>query len=80
MKRICSPSEQILFLKTSLTNQEGDKHFFAGIISPESISFPLNPLYTGRLFHCYMLDESIFHFRDVRSMLSLLFYFLWKSS
>ena len=23
----------------------------------------LNPLYTGRLFHCYMLDESICHFR-----------------
>ena len=38
----------------------------------------LNPLYTGRLFHCYMLVESICHFRGVMSILSLLFYFLWK--
>ena len=37
-----------------------------------------NPLYTGRLFHCYMLDESICHFRGVRSILLLLFYFWWK--
>ena len=29
-------------------------------------------------FHCYMLDESICHFRGVRSILSLLFYFCWK--
>ena len=36
-----------------------------------------NPLYTGRLFHCYMLEESICHFRGVRSTLSLLFYF-WR--
>ena len=38
----------------------------------------LNPLYTGRLFHCYMLDESSFHFGDVRSILSLISYILWK--
>ena len=38
----------------------------------------LNPLNTGGLFHCYILDESIFHFRDVGSISSLLFYFLWK--
>ena len=38
-----------------------------------------NPLHTGRLFHFYMLDESICHFRDVESILSLVFYFLWKS-
>ena len=25
----------------------------------------LNPLYIGRLFHCYMLDESIYHFGDI---------------
>ena len=29
----------------------------------------LQPIYTSRLFHCYMLDESICHFRDVRSIL-----------
>ena len=33
------------------------------------------PFYTGRLFHCYTLDESICHFSGVRSVLSLLFYF-----
>ena len=37
-----------------------------------------NPLYTGGFFHCYMLDESIRHFRGVGSILSLLFYFWWK--
>ena len=35
----------------------------------------VNPLYAGGLFNRYMLDESICHFRDVRSILSLLFYF-----
>ena len=34
-----------------------------------------NLSYTGGLFHCYMLDESICHFRGVMSILSLLFYF-----
>ena len=28
----------------------------------------VNLLYTGILFHCYMLDESICHFRDVESI------------
>ena len=35
-----------------------------------------NPLYTGELFLCYMLEESICHFRDVKFVLSLLCYFL----
>ena len=39
-----------------------------------SFSF-LNLLYTGRLFHCYMLDKSICHFRGDGSILLLLFYF-----
>ena len=30
-------------------------------------------MYTGGLCHGYMLDESICHFMDVRSILSLLF-------
>ena len=38
----------------------------------------LNPLYTGRLFHCYTLDEYICHFGGVGSILSLLFYICWK--
>ena len=33
-----------------------------------------NPLYNGGLFHCYMLDESICHFRGDGSILWLLFY------
>ena len=28
----------------------------------------INTLYTGRLFHCYMSDESICHFRGVASI------------
>ena len=39
---------------------------------------PLKPLYIGRLFHCYMLDESTHRFRGIESILSILFYFLWK--
>ena len=35
-------------------------------------------MYTSGLFHCYMLDKPICHFRGVRSILSLLFYFGWK--
>ena len=38
-----------------------------------------NPVCTGRLFHCYMLDKSICHFRGVRSILLPLFYLLWKN-
>ena len=34
-----------------------------------------NPLYTDRLLHCYMLDESICHFKGVGSILSFLLYF-----
>ena len=32
------------------------------------ILFMLNPLYTGGLFHCYMMDKYICHFRVVRSI------------
>ena len=38
----------------------------------------LHSLYTGEVFHCYMLYKSICHFRGVMSILSLFFYFLWK--
>ena len=38
----------------------------------------ISPLYTGGFFHCFMLDESICHFRSIRSILSLLFHFYWK--
>ena len=33
----------------------------------------IDPLYTGRLFHCFILDESIYQFRGVGCILSLLF-------
>ena len=32
-------------------------------------SLNIDPFYTGGLFHRYMLDEFICHFRDVRSIL-----------
>ena len=50
----------------------------ARVATPGSISIQPNPLYSCRFFHCYMLDKFIPHFRDVRSILLLLFYFLWK--
>ena len=37
-----------------------------------------NPLFNGRLLHCYMLDASTCHLRGVWSILSFLFYFSWK--
>ena len=39
---------------------------------------PINPFYIGRLFHCYMLDESICNFGGAGCVLFLLFYFWWK--
>ena len=38
----------------------------------------INPLYTGGLFHCYMLDKFICHFKGIWSILSLLLHFQWK--
>ena len=35
----------------------------------------INLWYTGGLFHSYMLDKSICHYRSVGSIVSLLFYF-----
>ena len=35
----------------------------------------VNPLYTGGLFHCYILDEPVCYVRGVRSILVLSFYF-----
>ena len=39
----------------------------------------INPLYTGGLFHCYMLDMSICHFRGVGAILLFLFLFLMEN-
>ena len=41
----------------------------------ESTFNSVNPLCAGRLVRCYILDESICHFRSIGSILSLLFYF-----
>ena len=38
-------------------------------------TFFFNPLITGGLFLCYMLNKFICNFRDVSSILLLLFYF-----
>ena len=43
------------------------------------LSVSIDQFYIGRLFQCYMLEKSICHFRGVRSTLSLLFYFSWKT-
>ena len=55
-----------------------------GELNAQDVDFPLNEfvhnlflnaLFTGRIFFCYMLDESVCHFRGVRSVLLLSFYF-----
>ena len=51
--------------------------YFPGQSSPFKMGL-LYPLYTGGLFHCYMLIESICTFRHVESILSLKFYFRWE--
>ena len=40
-------------------------------IKHRDVPIHFNPLYTGGLFHCYMLEESICHFRAVGSILLL---------
>ena len=41
----------------------------------KNMTFKINPLYSGGIFNCYMLDASICHFRGLGSIKSLLFYF-----
>ena len=41
--------------------------------------YSINLLNTGRLFHCYILDEIICHSSVVRTVVSLLFCFDGKS-
>ena len=48
------------------------------LLPAEDEPIHFNPLYTGGLFHYYMLDESIFHIRVNGSILSFLLYFWWK--
>ena len=43
------------------------------------LGLEMRPLYTGRLFHCYKLDEYISHFRGIGSVLLHLFWFSWKN-
>ena len=38
-----------------------------------------NPLFTGRSFHCYMLDKSISQYTDIGSILLLLFFFFMEN-
>ena len=69
----------------NITNSKVNEYTFRG---SNSVTFnfssllnesSLNPLYTGRLFHCYMLDKSICHFQGVGSTLSLFSTFDGKS-
>ena len=39
--------------------------------------FGFNPLYTGELFHCYIIDKSISHFRGVTYFVAFIL-LLWK--
>ena len=50
----------------------------AAKVSKSELSTPLNSLYTGRLFHCYVLDEFICHFRSVGFIYRFYSIFLWK--
>ena len=43
-----------------------------------TILVSINSLYTGGLFHCFILNEPIYHFRRVRSILSPVFCFECK--
>ena len=43
------------------------------------VHFSVNPLHTGGLFHCYMLDESICHFRGVGSIFVAFILFLMEN-
>ena len=49
------------------------------VVGFESGQLVLNPLYTGGLFHCYILDKSSCHFRDLRSILMLFFLFFMEN-
>ena len=59
--------------------KKGDNLYDFLFISLEDVALQkgctLDPLYTVSLFHCDTFDESICHFRNVGSILSLLFYF-----
>ena len=71
---------------TSQRNSEGKyliekKKLPSILLVKSSVPFLLNPLYTGGLLHCCMLDESnICHFRAVRFILSLLFYSIFMEN
>ena len=70
LKKICTFVFKVI--SNTFTRSNSDMYFF---YIPSNYGSTLNPLYTGGLFHCYMLDKSICHFRGAGSMLLLLFYF-----
>ena len=45
-------------------------------LHPFSMESTINPLYTGRLSHCYMLDKTICHFRGVMFIMSLILFLM----
>ena len=38
-------------------------------VAAQILKNDFNPLYTGGLFHCFILDESVCHFRDATFIL-----------
>ena len=60
------------FQSRLLTKDSGVWPSFLPVLSMRG---KFNSLYTGRPFHCYMLDESICHSMGVGSILSFSFYF-----
>ena len=46
-------------------------------LNEKRVKLLFNPLYTVVIFHCYMLDESICHFRNRGSILSPSFFFFF---
>ena len=65
------PLEQIYFLR--LDSLSGGPHGQGKQTESAKVN-SFYPLYTDRLFHYCMLDKSISQFRDIGSILSLLFH------
>ena len=62
----------------SLSLKQVSKYLFKQFSIHRIENDSAKPLYTDRLFHRYMLDESICHLRCVLSILLFLFCFWWK--